>query len=297
VYHFQWVKFAPVDLLVIRILRRFAEAKIVLTAHNAVPHGAESRKHRILGYVYRTVDCIVVHHLDTAAEISRRFSVDGGKIRILRHGLIDLERKGDPRYESKLREFAASHDTCFVFFGRGSHYKGLDLLLDAWIQVITATQASAGLIVIGAIDTNLKAVATQAANKVPGSLLLIDERVSEADLYIAARLSNAVILPHRRISQSGVLLSVLGLEIPVIVAPLAGLTEPLESAPVGWTFDGTAEGLAYRLGLLIDNPAKLSEVKNNRQAWKTVNDAYDWDAIAAEGLRVYEDLGAGSTPR
>jgi glycosyltransferase involved in cell wall biosynthesis len=297
IYHFQWVKFPPIDLLVIVGLRRLAGARVVLTAHNVVPHGAEKGSHQVLGRIYRAVDCIVVHHADTAAEISRRFSVDESKIKTLRHGLIDLEGNGKPLHESQLRRFAASHDTCFVFFGRGSHYKGLDLLLDAWIRTIGSTGASAGLIAIGAIDPALKASATKAVDSAHGSLLVIDEHATEADLYIAVTSSNAVILPHRKISQSGVLLSVLGLQIPVVVAPLAGLMEPLELAPVGWTFDGSAEGLARQLLLLVENPAMLSDVKNDRQAWRTVKDAYDWNAIAVEGLRLYDSLGAGSTSR
>lgn len=297
IYHFQWVKFPPIDLLVIVGLRRLAGARVVLTAHNVVPHGAEEGSHQVLGRIYRAVDCIVVHHADTAAEISRRFSVDGEKIKTLRHGLIDLEGKGKPRHEPRLRQFASSHDICFVFFGRGSHYKGLDLLLDAWKQVIACNEASVGLIVIGTIDPGLKATVDKTVDSAQGSLLVIDEHATEADLYIAVTSSDAVILPHRKISQSGVLLSVLGLQIPVVVAPLAGLMEPLESAPVGWTFDGSAEGLARRLRHLVDNPAMLSDVKNDRQAWRTVKDAYDWNAIAAEGLRLYEGLGAASTPR
>jgi glycosyltransferase involved in cell wall biosynthesis len=297
IYHFQWVKFPPIDLLVIVGLRRLAGARVVLTAHNVVPHGAEKGSHQVLGRIYRAVDCIVVHHADTAAEISRRFSVDESKIKTLRHGLIDLERSGKPLHESQLRQFAASHDTCFVFFGRGSHYKGLDLLLDAWIRTIGSTGSSAGLIVIGAVDPALKASVTKAVDSAQGSLLVIDEHATEADLYIAVTSSNAVILPHRKISQSGVLLSVLGLQIPVVVAPLAGLMEPLELAPVGWTFDGSAEGLARQLLLLVDKPAMLSDVKNDRQAWRTVKHAYDWNAIAAQGLRLYESLGAVSTSR
>jgi glycosyltransferase involved in cell wall biosynthesis len=297
IYHFQWIKFPPVDLLVILGLRHLAGARVVLTAHNVVPHNAKGGGHRVLGWAYRAVDRIVVHHSDTASEISQCFSVDDGKFRTLRHGLIDLESKGKPRHEQRLRRFAAGHDTCFVFFGRGSRYKGLDLLLDAWVRAIASAETSAGLIVIGAIDPDLKDAAAKAAESAQGSLLVIDEHVTEADLYKAVTFSDAVIVPHRKISQSGALLSVLGLKIPVVVAPLAGLTEPLESAQVGWVFDGTAEGLASRLAILIANPMMLSEVKNDEQAWRIVKDAYDWNAIAVEGCRVYESLSSDSAPR
>ena len=295
IYHFQWIKFAPVDLFVIVLLRRLTGARVVLTAHNVVPHGKDAGTHRMLGRVYRAVDRIVVHHADTAAEISRRFSADPGKMRILRHGLIDLENGGTPRHDVRLRRFIASRDVCFVFFGRGSRYKGLDMLLDAWPRVAAASDVAAGLIVIGAIDSELKTAADRAMDRAPDSLLVIDERVTEADLYLAATASDAVILPHRKISQSGVLLSVLGLGIPVVVSPLAGLREPLETAPVGWVFDGTEEGLVQQLGLLIDDPSMLAKVKNDRSAWAAIEQAYDWTKIAAEGLALYEEMLAKPT--
>jgi len=295
IFHFQWVKFPPVDLLVIVLLRKVTGARVVLTAHNVVPHGEDSGRHRMLGRVYRTVDRIVVHNADTAAEISRRFSVDPGKMCVLRHGLINLGSEGTPRHDVRLRRFIASRDICFVFFGRGSRYKGLDMLLDAWPRVVAATNVDAGLIVIGAVDPDLKAVANRAADDFPASLLLIDERVPEADLYLAATSSDVVILPHRKISQSGVLLSVLGLAIPVLVSPLAGLREPLDLATVGWSFDGTEEGLARQLGMLIDNPGVLANVKNDRSAWAAIEQAYDWNTIAAEGSALYEEMLADST--
>lgn len=290
VFHIQWVKFAPVDLMVIVLLRKLAKARVVITAHNVVPHGQEHGRHRILGHLYRAVDRIVVHSEQTADEIAHRFDVDAGRFRVLRHGLIDLESSGAPEYEEQLRDFVTGRDVCFIFFGRGSHYKGLDVLLGAWPRIVEATHANAGLMVMGAIDPELKAAVRDAVEKSHGTLLVVDDRVAEADLYHAVMASSAVILPHREISQSGVLLSVLGLGIPVVVAPLAGLREPLEIAPVGRVFDGTEGGLVAELVSLADNPGVLSAIRSNHEAWQAVRQAYDWKTIAAAGIAVYEEL-------
>ena len=134
------------------VLRHLARAKVVYTAHNVVPHGAEERRHRFLGLAYRAVDHIVVHNAKTADDIATRFSVARECFSVVPHGTISLEAKGTPEHKQRVNDFVDKHDTCFLFFGRGSRYKGLDILLEAWPKVTAAGAASAGLIVMGAVD-------------------------------------------------------------------------------------------------------------------------------------------------
>jgi D-inositol-3-phosphate glycosyltransferase len=290
VYHFQWVKFAPLDLLILSLLRRLAGARVVLTAHNVVPHGEERSRHRSLGRIYRAVDRIVVHHTSTAEEIGRRFSVDASRFTVLPHGLTDLEPCGTPRHQEKVARFAADHEVRFCFFGRGSRYKGLDLLLRAWRGVSARMQGKAGLIVMGALDAELRALAGRAVEESSDSLLLIDEAVEETDLFHAVTRCDAVVLPHRRISQSGALMSVLGLRVPVVVSNIPGLLEPLEIGPVGWSFDGSERGLAERLVFLAERPEVVSEARRNQRAWEAISAHYAWKRIADRAIELYEGL-------
>ena len=102
-------------------------------------------------------------------------------------------------------------------------------------------------------------------------------------------------LPHREISQSGVLLSVLGLGAPVLVASLPGLLEPFEVATVGWQFDGTETGLVERLTYLADRPEAIAAVRDDKAGWEAVNRAYDWTGIAAGGAELYRRLAGLSS--
>ena len=290
IYHFQWFKFPPLDLLLVFVLRRVARAKVVYTAHNVVPHGAEQRRHRFLGRLYREVDHIVVHNAGTADDIAQRFSVAREKFTVVPHGAISLQVKGTPEHKKRVRDFAQSHDTCFLFFGRGSRYKGLDILLAAWPKAAAAGKTNAGLIVIGAIDDDLKALAQRTADASDGSLLLVDEFVSEADLFNAVEQCDVVVLPHRTISQSGVLLSVLGLGAPVLVSALPGLLEPFTIASVGWQFDGSEEALVKQMTYLASHAEAVSTVRDDRESWDAIRRAYEWTAIARRTALLYENL-------
>jgi glycosyltransferase involved in cell wall biosynthesis len=292
IYHFQWFKFPPIDFLIVFFLRRLARANVVFTAHNVVPHGAEQGRHRFLGLLYREVDHIVVHNASTAEDIARRFSVAPDHFSVVPHGIISLKANGVPEHKEIVRDFATSHDACFLFFGRGSRYKGLDILLQAWPKAATGCNANAGLIVMGAIDDDIKAIAQSAADRSEGSLLLVDEFVSEADLFNAVECCDVVVLPHRSISQSGVLLSVLGLGVPVLVSALPGLLEPFAIAPVGWEFDGSEGSLVTQLSFLIDHADQVAAVRDDRESWDAVRAAYDWKTIARRSVTLYQELVA-----
>lgn len=290
IYHFQWFKFPLVDLLCVIFLQRLARTQVVFTAHNVVPHGATTGRHWLLGKIYRTVDHIIVHNSSTAEEISRRFSVEPDRFSVLPHGIINLESKGTPSHQQQVNNFVKSHDTCFLFLGRGSYYKGLDILLKAWPEASLTSVSNIGLIVMGAVDDELKKSAKQAASVSKDTVLLVDEYVSEADLFQAVQACDVVVLPYRTISQSGVLLSVLGLGVPVLVSSQPGLLEPLALAPVGWQFDGTEAGLSEQLKFLGDNPQVISGVRDKQQYWDTVADAYNWKTIGCSNATLYRKL-------
>ena len=119
---------------------------------------------------------------------------------------------------------------------------------------------------------------------------------SEADLLQAVQRCDVVVLPHRTISQSGVLLSVLGLGVPVLVSALPGLLEPFDTAPVGWQFDGTEAGLIKQLTFLADHPEAVSAVRDDHEGWEAVRRAYDWTNIARTSAALYQSLVATSAP-
>src|SRR5690606_38575798 len=122
------------------------------------------------------------------------------------------------------------------------------------------------------------------------AVLLINEYVSEADLYYAMRNADVAVLPHRRISQSGVLLTALAQRIPVLVSGLPGLVEPFEYAKVGWQFDGTVGGLVEALLSLTAHRERVEEVKADDTAWQAVEEEYAWRRIGLNARGVYREL-------
>ena len=103
--------------------------------------------------------------------------------------------------------------------------------------------------------------------------------------------TDILLLPYKRISQSGILLSAISASIPVVVTKLGGLTEPFEVADIGWIIDNAdAESLGKKLTYLANNVQEVREKKNNEKIWQAARDFYSWDEISQKTVDLYFSL-------
>ena len=132
----------------------------------------------------------------------------------------------------------------FLFFGFIRHYKGLDVLLDAWAEVVRQIP-DATLVVAGEFYADEDALRQRAAELGDSVRLdadyIPDDRVP---LYFGA--ADAVVQPYRTATQSGVAQIAFHFGRPVITTDVGGLAEIVP--------DGTA-------GLVVpaDDPAALAD--------------------------------------
>ncbi len=108
----------------------------------------------------------------------------------------------------------------FLLFGRLRAYKGLDLLRDAW-PLLHARYPGATLLVVGEGDQEALAPGLAA---LPG--VRVEARwLAEAEIPALIAAADAVVLPYREASQSGVVALAHALGVPAVVTPVGGLAE------------------------------------------------------------------------
>jgi glycosyltransferase involved in cell wall biosynthesis len=108
----------------------------------------------------------------------------------------------------------------FLFFGRLRAYKGLDLLRDAF-RLLVARQPRARLLVIGEGDSSALAPGLAA---VPG-VVLSARWVPEADIGEIMADADAVVVPYREASQSGVVSVAFVAGLPVVATSVGAIAE------------------------------------------------------------------------
>ncbi len=289
VVHIQWFRAYRVDSLFLRFLR-WVGTRVVFTAHNVVPHNAEKSDVCHYAWYYRHVDAIIVHTERSREELCEQFGMDQRKIAVVPHGL--LPSSADPgeveRRANELREQLHSEGKIvFACMGYQNYYKGIDIVSDVWRgNEELCDNENCMLLVVGKVQNADLSRLGECRN-----VVIVDGVVSDVDFDAYLSVASVALLPYRRISQSGVLLTCLERGVPVVVADEGGLTDPLRYANVGWNIgQASQETLSQAMLSLVKEPQKIATVANNREAFKHLRDIYSLERISAETVKLYSAL-------
>ena len=102
--------------------------------------------------------------------------------------------------------------------------------------------------------------------------------------------ADIVVLPYRKIYQSGVLLMAMSFGVPVLTSDLPGMSEVITEGENGFMFrSGDAVDLAERLvAVLADVQGRDRVIECARQ--DMMGSRFSWDAIGAQLKVVYRDV-------
>jgi glycosyltransferase involved in cell wall biosynthesis len=286
IVHFQWLNLPLLDRLFLRQLGRVS--RLVLTLHNTASfHGggfAQVRQRLGLARVLPYFDAIIVH-----TEFSRKTVLNEGwttpeKIYVVPHGVIDY-------YQSfSTQEPPPEQDMQVLFFGNIEPYKGLDVLLRAFALLSEQLRRRARLMIAG------RPVFDIAGLKRLSHSLGIAEQVNwdlrfvpDQEVARLFRSATMVALPYRKTDQSGVLLTAIAHEKPVIATRVGGIAETIQNGVHGVLVEpGNVEEMAQALASLLNDPARRCRMQENLSALRS--GMLSWRRIAAQTSAIYDRL-------
>lgn len=290
VVHIQWLRLWKVDILFTRWLKRKG-ITVVFTAHNILPHDSVDSQRENYGIYYKTVDKICVHTATTKQELIDQFEVDPDKVEIIPHGIIysDVaEETITSRAKSLKAKYKISPETLVISsLGIQSYYKGIDILIDLWSnEKDFYANPNIKLMVVGK-NSNLDYSPLEGI----GNVIIENERISNEDFQAYLEISDVILLPYRKISQSGMLFSAIARNKPVVISNIGGLPDPLEIGNVGWNI-GTAdeESLGKTLKELVQCPEMVRSLHRNSVEFQKVKDYYSWESISKKLRSLYDRL-------
>ena len=141
-------------------------------------------------------------------------------------------KKFDPIAEKKNLGFSTD-DKIILFFGYVRKYKGLDILLRAFPDVIKDIPNAKLLIVGEFYDDPEMYLSLIDELKLQPYVKLINQFVPNEDVGKYYSASDTVVLPYRTGTQSGILNVAYGFERPVIVTNVGGLAESVDEERTG----------------------------------------------------------------
>ena len=124
--------------------------------------------------------------------------------------------------------------TVLLFFGYVRKYKGLDILIKAFLKIISK-YPKARLLIVGEFYDNPKEYLELIKNLgIEKNVKVINQFVPNEDVGKYYQAADVVILPYRSATQSGILNVAYGFYKPVIVTNVGGLAEFVDEGKTGF---------------------------------------------------------------
>lgn len=165
-----------------------------------------------------------------------------------------------------------------LFFGYVRKYKGLDILLEAMPSII-AKKPDLRLVVAGRFFEDPAPYRELIVRLgISGNVILHEGYVppEKTGFYFAA--SDALVLPYRSATQSGVVQLACGYRLPVIATPVGGLPGMVRHGRTGWlAADCSPGGISAAVDEFLANRGRLGEI---RREIETFSRGFSWDAFA-----------------
>jgi glycosyltransferase involved in cell wall biosynthesis len=281
--HLHLFHFNFLFILTIIITKLFSN-KIVLTIHDVEDFSGRKYLLFIEKFIYTLIDKGIVHNQFSYNEAKKRMMAS--KIKIIPHGnylpfiknpSLNLQKNINEKFE-------------MLFFGQIKKVKGLDILLKA-LGLLKRQDFIFNLTIAGKLwkddfkfyqtiinEYSLEDNITINLNYIP------DEMVSK---YFNG--TDLVILPYKKIYQSGVLLKAMSYGKVTLVSDLLPFTEIIKDGENGYIYKSEDyRALAIKISEIISNRDRLQNIESN--ALEYVKKNHDWTEIGRKTFLLYEEI-------
>jgi glycosyltransferase involved in cell wall biosynthesis len=169
-----------------------------------------------------------------------------------------------------------------LFFGLIRDYKGLDLLLKAWAKWMPDGRK---LLIAGEFYASReKYISLIEELGLQDRVVLHDRFIADEDVKYYFSAADALVLPYRTATQSGVTQIAYNFSLPMIVTRVGGLPEIVPDGRVGLVCEADAESIKEALQALYDGDRLQTFKENFAQERKR----FSWSAMCDRLEEVYQ---------
>lgn len=251
----------------------------VATIHDVTAHPGDRPSPRIRSMInawtVRAADTLIVHGQQQSSLLRQRYHVPLEKVNVLPIGPYDLFMVYDRR---GIEEEPAT----ILFFGRMRAYKGLEVLLRAAPQIVSAVP---GARIVAAGAGNCPALMEAAASH-PVWLEVHNRFIRADEIPELFRRASLVVLPYLEASQSGVVPVAAMFGKPVVATRVGSIPESVDDGVTGLLVNpGDENALAREVIALLKDPQRRHQM--GQSAHQKMRKEISWDSIALQTLDVY----------
>lgn len=264
---------------------------VVATTHVVTPHEPIRFQNAIYRRIHQLSHLHIAHSEFDRDRLFEEFAVDPECVVVIPHGEYEFFASGVEPSDSGLARrtfgFEPQHKIA-LFFGYIREYKGLDILLEAWPAVAEAIPEARLLVAgdPGRLNESRRQELETWATRVGAVHRFQYIPFSEVRRYFEA--ADALAMPYRHISQSGVLYLALSLGVPVVATKVGALPEVLRDGESALLIPPESpEELSQALIRLLSDEGLRDRV---RRGGRRVADEHSWPAIAVRTEEAFVKL-------
>lgn len=300
IFHILWNnKFELFDRTALMLFYKLLGKKIVFTAHNVnarARDGGDSWLNRAtLKFQYRCCDHVFLHTEKMKMELVSDFDFPENKASVIPFGINSTVPDTTlTTAAARQRLGLAAHEKVLLFFGNIAPYKGVEFLVDAFIEVAPRGE-NFRLIIAGrpkgSEDYWAGLLAKINASPVRDKIMLKIEYVPDAETEIYFKAADILILPYTHIFQSGVLFLGYNFGLPSIAADVGSLKEEIVEGQTGLVFrPRDAADLARTIEKYFTSDLYLNLPARRQGIREFANERYSWSKVARITTEVYAGL-------
>ena len=290
IFHFH-IFYTNILVLFNIVLVKLLFGKVVLTIHDVTSFSQEGKSAFIGNLVYKLTNLVLTHNEFSKSEIERTKPQLSSHIFIVPHGnytpFISIQK--DKMYSRSYLNLPRDKKI-LLFFGMIKKVKGLEVLLQSFNKVI-AKNPNILLLIAGKPWENDFSIYQNIINKnnLASHCILHTKFILHKDIEHYYCASDLVVLPYKKIYQSGVLMMALSYERAALVSDLPPLKEVITDNENGFLFKTEdADSLSIKLNEILANNELLERVRIKGS--KSIKTKYNWNEIGILTKNAYKTI-------
>jgi len=273
------------------VLTKILGMKVVYTIHDIVSFENKKSNNRWSNWIYMKSDKILTHNSFSKKIFDNYYTAPKYGVDIIPHGnYIPFLHIQKDKNKSRDRLSIPKDRTVLLFFGMIKKVKGLEVLLESLNNVVDKNP-NVLLVIAGRTWENDFSYYQEIIDKnsLSDFCLIHNKFIPHDDVkhYYAA--SDLVVLPYKRIYQSGVLMMSLSYEKAVLVSDLEPLTDLIKDDDTGFVFkSGDHYSLSSKLNNILSDKDNLEHIR--KKGFKLIKKKYDWFEIGKQTKKSYQSI-------
>lgn len=272
--------FAPCFGTIARNARN-SKTKMIAMIHNMIPHEPTILDKLFPKYFVNAMDGFVAMTDSVVSDINKFDNLMKPKV-VSPHPIYDHFGEQLPKNLAALKLGLHENFSYILFFGFIRHYKGLDLLIEAFADK-RLRQFPVKLIVAGEFYENPEPYLRQISKlKLDNIVILRTKFIPEHEVRTYFSIADLVAQPYRSATQSGVSQIAYHFEKPMLVTDVGGLAETIPNGKVGYVVDVNPTQIADALVDFYTNNQSEKFIENI----KIEKQKYEWSIMtkAIDGM-------------